>query len=367
MGAHAPFAPSSLSRLMACAGSFELVRHYPDDEDSPAAKEGTAAHWVAERLLTDGELVPAGTLAPNGVEVTQEMVEGAELYCRHIRNTVGDPSINIDVEVRIDTGLHDDCWGTPDAIGNNGEHHVFDYKFGHRFVNEFENWQLIAYAWGTVRSAKLRENSRVHLHIVQPRSYDRRGPVRTWSLTVAELELYAIRIRHRLVGIASGELRDCVTGDHCYMCPARRGCSALQQAGYLACDIVGQNEPLDLAPDALGLELSYLKQAAKLLEQRIAGLEEQAEATIAAGQRVPGWGVISKPGRERWRAGVTVAEIAAVGALWGQDLTRTEPITPAQARKKLSDASLLEPLTERPSSLSLQPDNMQQVRRIFSA
>lgn len=367
MNAHAPFAPSSLSRLMACAGSFELARHYPEEEDSPAAKEGTAAHWVAERLLTDGELVPAGTLAPNGVEVTAEMVDGAELYVRTVRSLV---PVGGAVEQRIATGLHPDCWGTPDffAIEADGAVHVVDYKFGHSFVSEFENWQLVAYACGVAALLPPTQTvPNVTLTVVQPRSYDRRGPVRTWSLKTFELAEYAARIRGRLHAISSGTLRECVTGDHCYMCPARRGCSALQQAGYLACDIVGQNEPLDLAPDALGLELSYLKQASKLLGQRIAGLEEQAEATIAAGQRVPGWGVISEPGRERWRAGVTVAEIAAVGALWGVDLTRTEPITPTQARKKLSDASLLEPLTERPSSLSLQPDNMQQVRRIFSA
>lgn len=362
MTAHAPFAPSSLARLMACAGSYELVRAYPETEEGQAAKEGTAAHWVAERLLTDGELVPVGTIAPNGIEVTAEMTEGAELYVRTVRSLV--PSGGM-VEQRIATGLHADCWGTPDFVGVGDDRtlHVVDYKFGHRYVNEFENWQLIAYACGSVE-AGAEDGDHVSLTVVQPRCYDRRGPVRTWHLTVGELGQYAQRISGRLHAISDGTLRDCTTGSHCYMCPARRGCQALQQAGYLACDIVGQPEPLDLPPDALGVELAYLQRAVELLKQRIAGLEEQATATLQSGTPVPGWHIKSKPGRERWKAGALVAEL---GQLYGVELTKTEPITPTQARKKLPDASLLDPMTERPTVTTLEQDDMRQVARIFGA
>lgn len=373
MTAHAPFAPSSLSRLMACAGSYELVRHYPEEEEGQAAKEGTAAHWVAERLLTDGELVPVGTIAPNGIEVTEEMTEGAELYVRTVRNVTDDDTDRLLVERKIATYLHEDCWGTPDAAYWAGEYHlhIFDYKFGHRFVDEFENWQLLAYAHGMADAAFILDGwpedgstVSVSLTVVQPRCYDRRGPVRTWRITVGELGQYAARIRDRLAAISSGELRDCVTGPHCYMCPARRGCPALQQAGYLACDIVGQPEPLDLPPQALGLELAYLQRAAELLKQRIAGLEEQATATLQQGTPVPGWHIKSKPGRERWKSGTNVA---ALGQLYGIELTKTEPITPTQARKKLPDALLLDPMTERPTVTALEQDDMRSVARIFGA
>lgn len=363
MTAHAPFAPSSLARLMACAGSYELVRAYPEEEEGQAAKEGTAAHWVAERLLTDGELVPVGTIAPNGIEVTGEMAEGAELYVRTVRDAMGAHIGGIRVEQRIDTKLHPDCWGTPDAWGAGPSAiHLFDYKFGHRYVDEFENWQLIAYAWGATYD--LVATVPLELTVVQPRCYDRRGPVRTWRLTVGELREYAARAADRLAAISDGQLRDCTTGSHCYECPARRGCQALQQAGYLACDIVGQPEPLDLPPDALGVELAYLQRAAELLKQRIEGLEEQATATLQKGTPVPGWHLERTPGRERWKAGAQVAEL---GQLYGVELTRTEPITPTQARKKLPDASLLDPMTERPTVTTLEQDDMRQVARIFGA
>lgn len=363
-GTHAPFAPSSLARLMQCAGSYELVRHYPEEEAGQAAREGTAAHWVAERLLSDGELIAEGATDPNGVTVTREMVEGAALYVRTVRAAV---PIGGYVEKCIATGLHPDCWGTPDFTGTapDGTVHVVDYKFGHRFISEYENWQLIAYA--TDLTAPLIQESPVALTIVQPRCYDGNGQVRTWRITVGELAAYAARASARLAGIASGDLRECTTGPACYMCPARRGCTALRDAGGLACDIVGQPEPLDLPPEALGVELVYLERAAALLKQRIEGLREQCLATLNAGTPVPGWHVTSKPGREKWRAGVPVAEIAAIGKMWGVELTRTEPITPTQARAKLSDAAMLEALTERPVGSALQQDDMQRVARIFGA
>lgn len=356
---------------MQCAGSYELARHYPEEEEGQAAREGTAAHWVAERLLRDGEVIAEGDTAPNGVTVTQEMVEGAALYVRTVRAAV--PAGGL-VEQRIHTGLHDDCWGTPDFVGvdDSDALHVIDYKFGHRFVSEHENWQLIAYAWGEAMRLlwplfPVQCGNYVHLTIVQPRCYDGGGSVRTWRTTVGELVAYMRRASERLAGIASGELRDCTTGPACYKCPARRGCRALRDVGGLACDLVGQPEPLDLPPEALGVELAYLERTAKLLEQRIDGLREQALATIQAGDAVPGWHVTSKPGRDKWRAGVPVAEIAAIGKMWGVELTRTEPITPTQARKKLSDASMLDALTERPVSTSLQQDDMAKVARIFGA
>lgn len=367
-GTHAPFAPSSLARLMQCAGSYELARHYPEDEEGQAAREGTAAHWVAERLLRDGEVIAEGDTAPNGVTVTQEMVEGAALYVRTVRAAVPVGGL---VEQRIRTGLHDDCWGTADFVGINADCvlHVIDYKFGHRFVSEFENWQLIAYAWGTVSNVFMSgdDDTELHLTIVQPRCYDGGGSVRTWRTTVGELAAYARRASERLAAISSGELRDCTTGAACYMCPARRGCRALHDVGGLACDLVGQPEPLDLPPDALGVEMAYLEQVYELLKYRLEGLREQGLATINGGTEVPGWHVTSKPGREKWRAGVPVAEIAAIGKMWGVELTRTEPITPTQARKKLSDASMLDALTDRPVSTSLQQDDMAKVARIFGA
>jgi len=363
-GAHARFTPSSLGILMACAGSHELGRHYPDDEDSPAAREGTAAHEVAAALVATGELMPIGTLAANGVEITQEMAEGGHLYAEHVRSVL--PRGVICVEQRVECfNLHPECWGTPDTyLFDGADLHVFDYKFGHGFVDEFENWQLLAYATGIWNGAAIRD--KLHLHIVQPRNFSRRGPVRTWTLTAQQLDGYASRISARLRDVAEGGAEiGCVTGQHCHYCPARRGCEALTRAGQLACVTTGEAIPLDLTPEQLGVELAYLQRAAELLKYRIGGLEEQAEALLRVGARVPGYHLVSAPGRERWTA---PDQVAALGQLWGVDLMKpAEPITPAQARKKLPDPAMVDTLATRTAALVLQQDSEKETRRIFWA
>lgn len=362
-GAHARFAPSSLARLMACAGSYELARHYPEDEDSPAALEGTAAHEVAAALLDAGELMQIGSLASNGVEITQEMVEGAQLYAEHVRRVL--PGKVLHVEQRVDCfNLHPECWGTPDTYGFDGaDLHVFDYKFGHGFVDEFENWQLLAYAAG-IWHTDFRSGARgkLHLHIVQPRNYSRRGPVRTWTLTAEQLDRYADRIRERLALIADAPVQFCTPGKHCRYCPARRGCEALAKVGHLACDLTGEAIPLDLPADQLGVELAYLQRAAELLKYRIEGLEEQAEATLRKGERVPGYHLVNVTGNEKWN---DPSQVEALGQLWGVDLVKRQPLTPAQARKKLPDPSIVDTLASRPASLVLQQDSEKEARRVF--
>src|SRR5205085_9695018 len=98
------------------------------------------------------------------------------------------------IEISI---LHDLNWGTPDAWVYSPRSltlDVFDFKFGHGFVSEFENWQLIGYAAGFLESLGIDGHAdqalRVNLHVVQPRAYHRAGPVRTWSVLASDLRPY---------------------------------------------------------------------------------------------------------------------------------------------------------------------------------
>ena len=78
MSEHAFLAPSSAFRWVHCAAAPSMEAAYPELEPSPESLEGTAAHWVVQMLL-QGTPVSLGTQAPNGVAVTEEMLEGAEL------------------------------------------------------------------------------------------------------------------------------------------------------------------------------------------------------------------------------------------------------------------------------------------------
>lgn len=351
---HARFAPSSLHRIMRCAGGVALCEQVPE-EDSSASREGTAAHYVLERLLRDGERIPVDALAPNGELVTQEMVEGADLAAGYIAEHATGP---LHIEEQLSTGLHCDCWGTPDVWFSGDESlHVFDYKFGHRLVEPEENYQLIAYACGARR-----KETRIILHIIQPRWYHRGGPLRSWALTAEQLAEYGNRIRDRLALIDESSPLS-VTPEGCRDCRARHICPALQEAAGGILDLTREAEPLDLDAHAIGLELTLLQQAEDLLKARISGLSTQAEAMIRSGKPVPGFAVVSNPGRERWK--VPVKEVKALGQLWGTPLVEEKPITPNQARKILPNPQVLSGLTERPAGSKLEKVDLAETSRIF--
>jgi hypothetical protein len=85
--AHAPLPPSAASHWVNCAGWLKMSRLFPARDDTPASLEGTAAHWVLSEAFA-GRIIPISTLAPNGIAVTQEMHEGAELFLSNIPDEV---------------------------------------------------------------------------------------------------------------------------------------------------------------------------------------------------------------------------------------------------------------------------------------
>ena len=129
MSDHSKFAPSSMGRLMQCAGSLNFASLYPQEVTSVAADEGTLAHEVAAVTLL------AGTL-PEGA--TDEMCEFAENYRSYVQ-----PDKTTHVEEWVDcAGVYPGCFGTPDAYKIKREIKllmIWDYKFGFRPVEVKNN------------------------------------------------------------------------------------------------------------------------------------------------------------------------------------------------------------------------------------
>jgi len=355
MAEHARFSPSSFHRLMRCGGSHELAARYPDD-DSPASREGTAAHWVAQRLLQDGEVIQVDTSAPNGETVTMEMVEGAQVYADHVRSITTHPIVEQPVSC---SSVHADCWGTPDARATAGDDlHLWDYKFGHLYVDEFENWQLLAYVSDLVEAV----SGQIHMHIVQPRAYGTKA-VRTWTIDRAGIGLYVERLRQRIVAIDRGEL-GCTVSEQCHYCPARRGCRALETFAQIAMDFAGQRVALDLPPSAAAIELRMIEALTARMQDRADGLREQLTAELKRGERVPGYELAPSYGREGWS--VDHAQVVALGEAFGVDLAApVKAISPAQARKVFPVIPMLDAMTGRSSSLKLQQTDTKNIRRVF--
>jgi hypothetical protein len=356
MTAHALLAPSSAARWVACPGSVKLEALYPELTESEAAREGTAAHWALAEVLL-GATVAEGQVTPGGVVLTGEMVEGAELvqewYAATLAAHPSEPSI-IRVEYRLGAGgIHPENWGTPDLMlwfPKSKVLHVLDYKFGHGWVEVFENWQLMDYAalaGADLEIDGLAEQSvMVTMTVAQPRSYHPDGPIRSWTVRMADLRAYWNTLSMAAEEAVSASPATRVSAE-CRNCKARHACPALQAEGLAQVDRSRAAVPFDLPPLALGIELADIRQAIKALEARETGLAGQAEALLKSGQAVPFWQLESKPGTLTWT--VPDAEVLALGDMLGVVLAKAAaPITPTQAKAKGFDAGMLEIYAARP-------------------
>ena len=78
-GNHAFLPPSGAAIWVKCAAAPSMWQRYPEPEDSLEAMEGTAAHWAFEELFA-GRAIDIGLVAPNGIVLTDEMCDGAQLF-----------------------------------------------------------------------------------------------------------------------------------------------------------------------------------------------------------------------------------------------------------------------------------------------
>ena len=309
--------------------------------------EGTAAHWCFEQMFA-GVTPAVGATAPNGILVTDEMLDGAELFVDTVRAAVPpDSKLYIEDKLMMSNVIHDLVWGTPDAFAiAPGVIHLFDYKFGHRYVEEFENWQCITYAAGIYQAiGSLPPETVVHITIVQPRVFNRGSPVRTWSTTIGELLPYWAKLRAAAL-LAECDDAPCVPGDWCEFCNGRHACEALQRTALSATEDAFSSIPLVLPPLAAARELRAMKRSAGMLNARITGLEQQLLDLYRKGTDVPYFMGERAQGRQRWI--VPVEQVAALGGMFGINLTKPGAITPKQAVKAGVPAGVVEKMSDEP-------------------
>lgn len=356
---HSIVPPSGANAWVACPMWVTMNRLYPQG-DSDATREGTAAHWVFEQIFA-GRPVEAGVMAPNGVVVTQEMLEGADLFVDTVGDTEG---LHIEEPIAIAT-VHKECFGTPDAWKWRGRKlSILDYKFGHRYVDEIENYQLIAYAAGilTYLTGLQDQITEVEFTVVQPRCYYRGAPVRTWRCMASDLRPH-INILRNAAAEALGPAPVARTNPECRDCPGRHACQALQNAAYADAEYAAGSAPVELSAAAASLELRMLERALERLQSRTEGLREVVTAKALAGDIVPHHRIERKSGRSEWN--LPPDQIIAMGQLMGADLAKIGVKTPAQARKLGIDESVISAYSVSKSSVALVPDDATEARRVF--
>lgn len=362
MSAHAFLPPSGAADWKACTMWPTMNALYPESGDKQAADEGSACHWAGAELHY-GRPVDVGARAPNGVLIDDELLDVAEVFAASLHSD--DPAPwNIEQRIIAPRAIHEQNWGTPDAWRLRGNVlQLRDWKAGYGYVSEFENWQLINYAALIITELGLDDQAIiVEMTIVQPRCYGASGPIRTWTVRACDLRAHWNILR--MAAEKAVTAPEATTGPQCEHCPGRAACPELQRvAGHIA-DRSATVLPLNMPPHAVGLELRNLRRARDVLDARITGLEEQALGMMRAGQQVPFWSVQHGQGRERWT--VPGEQVAALGMMLGQQLTKVVPITPAQARAKGVDEATVAAMSERPAGAAkLVPDDGTQARKVF--
>lgn len=387
--------PSGSHQWANCSASLLLQEQFPEPPglDNAAAQEGTACHWVAERVLNfmkqrfQGGIVSldypdktdyVGHKAPNSVLITDEMWNGVEMYVdyilSHLSKTNTLNSLHIEEKVLLDN-IYTGMSGTPDVWFYDAYTmilHIFDLKFGRKYVSEYENPQEMIYASGILNDIpmfKANEAIVVQLHIIQPRRYHENGYCRSWSISAVDMRNHINRLSHA-AHIAMGDDLTCTVGTHCHYCSARHACNALHSTVQNCVDVETGYQPLVLHGDALASELTLLRHISDMIKFRLTALEEQAMFELSNGGMLNGWMVEPKLGRNKWRDDCDQSEILALGKIMGVNLSVLKLDTPTQVKTKLKkmklDTEIVDEYSFRPNTgVQLSLDDGVKAKRAF--
>ena len=376
MSEHSIFAPSGGAQLEHCEGSVLMQAQFPEDGDSLASTEGTAAHWYgAEHLLPGGGKPVVGATAPNGVIVTSTMAEGAHQWVEYVEDAlaVAEPGAVLNVERRVSIPtVHELCFGTPDTDLWSPATlvlEIIDFKYGFGIHEANGHIQCLEYAEGRLLEILAadptlsRERIKVIVTIIQPRAFHPLGTVRSWKTTADQVS----QVIARLAEQARKSLEPspvCRTGSGCNHCSARHACTALQQQAYQAAQFVYEATAQTLHGDALGLELQTLEDAMQATKARLSGLQEQAGSEIRRGGRVPGYGIEHGRGVANWI--YPADQVAAVGDAFGVDVRKPLQLkTPKQCAGLLDESVIKAYSRHTPGVASLRRTNENLAKQVF--
>ena len=370
-----------------CTGWVAMTQQYPDLLDNVEAAEGEAAHEIGACLIdahahaNTAQLNAdryVGTLHDNGEPYTQEMFDAAEIYADDVATVMRASSVfggdNLGIEKQLTIPLiHEQSWGTPDCWlfdRKNGELYIWDFKFGHLVVEAYENWQMMNYIAGLITLLQIdgvaEQHITVYIRVIQPRAFHHDGVVREWKTTLVNLRGYFNILRANAEKTLSDDA-ECRTGSHCKYCSARHVCTPALQMGMSMYEFVGKPTPVELSPQALGVQLMMINRAAEAVKLLQTGFNQQVESVIRSGKLVPGFRTVTGKGREKWDK--PPSEIIMLGEMLGHDLRKTDAlITPKQAVKLGIDEAVISSYSVTPSTgIKVVPDNDNKAKQVFES
>ena len=356
--------PSGAFRWVHCSYAPTLEALYPEAEDSEEAREGTAGHFYGTEVLEGRPAPVVGSPAPNGYPIDAAMIQGAQQWIDDVRATLAElppapaTQFRVETKLRMHVTIHPANEGTPDSYAlcpTARRIVIWDYKYGHRFVDPYCNWQITNYLAGILEENGLAAEEiadwRVSFRVVQPRSFHPSGTMRRWDTTGRAATAGFAKLRQAAADATRETNLTATTGEHCRDCPGRHACTAFAEVVGHAIDLSRQASRWEASPQVVGREMTEIKTAIARLEARLTGREEEAKAMIRAGQRVEGWEMGYVDSRERWTK--PIEEVVTLGDLLGVDFRKPDAITPNQARAALKaigvDGSVITSYREKPT------------------
>lgn len=367
MSGHAELAPSASERWTRCPGSVGLCRGIPD-EGSPAAREGTFAHAVAERCLKSGLQAEAMLDSTDGEFTCDgDMVGHVQTYIDAVLDVEPARGCEPAFEVKVTlTGVRNDIHGTLDAmvLAPGNVLHVFDLKYGSGvFVDVEDNPQLKIYALGVLLTfgSLMSKVEEVVLHVVQPRHH--RGGHSLWTVGAVELRAWGSVVLKEAARLTDDPAAALHAGEWCGFCRAKPICpelrrASLEHAGQLFTDETMEApakvppKPESLGPEELATALA----AFPVIEQWIRAVREHAYGLAAGGSAPPGFKLVAKVGNRRWKDEADAAAALEMFLPDGKEPWQERRLlSPAQAEKLLGkgDKKVVAGLTTKPHTGSV--------------
>ena len=405
------FRPSAASRWMTCVGSTQLCLRVPSGGgSSSAAREGTAAHKVAEEALrktqlpeewADRHIYVDGD--PAGVYVDAEMVEKVQVYLDEAEKWRG-PAVAEFVEARVSLSsvAPDDPF--LQQVGGTADHILVDYEEG-RIVN-----RDLKYGKGVIVIAGESKQQKIYLlcellsfsapsggwkqlvaEVVQPRLPREEDWVTHGVYTPADLMAFLGEV-YTAIRAAVEPDPPLTPGEHCWQtfCPAREICPALASksleimqdrfAAYPLEGAVTLDQPVPAAPDfaaklpvpVVGKDLNTIvlpnptdssisaEDLARWLKGRdfvdawFSAIEQRAVRILESGGQIPGYKLVERTTHRRWvdpdAAAVTLIQAGAnpESILLQQPLMLISPKQVEDRLKSKAFKQMVEKLTVRP-------------------
>lgn len=329
---HAIYAPSMGERWAAengCTAAPFAIAQLPREEESDAAKAGTAAHEEIERCFgkLNGEIVDPATMPIKPVNPDHPSAYGIALMISYIRQL---PPGRLWIEKHVE--LTKDIHGTPDVRHweeSTGVLTVPDFKNG--FVGvDADTEQLKIYAAASVYTDNLPLRW-ARMVIVQPNDF--RPVPRVKQHWVSAEELFAFAQRVAAIPAGPKEFR---AGEHCAYCPVFGKCEAtkdlLTQLGILM-----QHSPNDLRADQVALVMAVKKP----VTDWFSGVEKTWTKKALTGTIPAGMGLFTSVKHRAWK---DEAKARAV-ILTAKGVDALKLPTPAQAEEMGID---IESLADKP-------------------